>query len=64
MTKFSNKSQKPYFWDKNDKKIQLCHAQQHIDLQDHAEFQEKLISQSQEKFCKERQKDGQTDPNS
>ena len=69
MTKFSNKSKKPYFWlifpifgIKNIyKKIWLCHAQQHMGLKHHADFQKKLMRLSQENFRTERRKDGRTD---
>ena len=43
------------------KKIRLCHAQQDIGLQQHAEFQRKLMSQFQENFRTEGRKDGRTD---
>ena len=72
MTKFSNKSKKPYFWlifpifgiKTFFKQIGLCHAQQHMSLWHHAEFQKKFIRQSQENIQIERWKDGLTDPNS
>ena len=69
MTKFPNKSKKPYFWPifpiSGTKKFfkknpAVCHAQQHIDLYYHAEFQKKLKSQSLENFQTEGRTDGQT----
>ena len=72
MTKCSNKSKKPYFWPilpifgtkKNFFFKSGCHTQ-HIGLEHHAEFQKKLISQSQENFqtegWKDRRMEGQTD---
>ena len=47
MTKLSNKKHFPHFWGKNYKKLG-CHAQHHMGLKHHSEFQEKLMSQSQE----------------
>ena len=64
MTKFSNKFQKPYFWPIfsifganffSSKNPALSHATPHGSL-NHAEFQKKLMNQSQEKILTEGQK--------
>ena len=70
MTNFSNKFKKLYFWHIFSifgtkiflkKKLWLCLAQDHIGLYHYAEFQKKLMSQSQENFQTEEWKGRRTD---
>ena len=72
MTQFSNKFKKPCFWPifgplspflgQKDffKKIRPCHAQQDMGPYHRAEFQKKIMSQSQENFETDGKMDGQT----
>ena len=68
MTKFFNKSKKPYFWPIfpifATKIPSLSLTTAHGGLLHDVELQKKLMNQSQENFRTEKRKDGRTDHNS